>query len=239
MHKRTKSVWPFTKKQENIPTSTHSQQQKKEFQASKLYHSINQLPLSKFIELQVDDNLSALIISGLPTLLELQIAKAQIEAEYADAMGDHEHKLYLALYKDITFLSITLSQIEMLIECLHQIYYEPFVKKLNGLLFTNYVFDWSNPDAYHNLLKGCFNRSRGYKLDLDLKIMEFDAIRKKNEGSAPTREYFQRILIIISDHAHYPIQDSVTVFEFCERLKRWNAYCKMMEEQSNKHGRTR
>lgn len=235
MPKKTKKAWQYFRKTVNSNSLMPSLQQPTESQSPRLYHSINQLPLSKFIECDVDKNLSALIISGFPSQVELQIAWAEIQGEYADAMGDHEHSLYIRLQRDITFLEITIQQIEILVECLHQIYYEPFLVKLNGLLFTSFKLDPSNPEEYHKILKGCLNRSKGVKLDLDLKRIEFEAIQEKNKNNKTSREYYQSILITISDYAQYQVHDNITVYEFCERVKRYNHYCKE-QEKKKKHG---
>lgn len=198
----------------------------------KLYTSITDLPLRNFIEVLVDGNYARLIRSGYPGEIEIKEAWTKIMAEYSDQEGTHENKLWLNLMKDVAILETTLVQINTLVEILQQVYYEPFCQRLNSLLYTSFTFNPDQPEEYQKLLKGCLNRSKSLKIDLDLKRLNITAIEEKaqNEGAPYTREYFQSILITVSDHAKYHITDSITVFEFCERIKRFNNYCEQVKQ---------
>jgi hypothetical protein len=180
----------------------------------------------------VDGNYNALVIAGHPTEHELLIAWSNIQQEDADAAGDHEHRLYITLFKEVTLLKVTLQTIHYLIEILQEVYYEPFTVQLNGLLRTSLKFDHTDKQKYQETLRRCFNRSKGLKIDLELKLIQFKAIEKKNQeaGKKPTREYFQSILITLSDHAKYPVQDNVSVYEFRDRIRRFNKYCEQVEK---------
>lgn len=200
--------------------------------SGKWYHHITELPLHNFIECTVNGNYHALVISGHPTEHELLLAWSNIQQEYADAMGDHEHRLYITLYKEVTLLKVTLQTIHYLIEILQEVFFEPYTALLNNLLRTDFKFDHTDKHKYHEILRRCFNRSKGIKIDLELKLAQFQAIEKKNRetGKKPTREYFQSVLITISDHAKYQLQDSITVYEFCDRIRRFNKYCEQVEK---------
>jgi hypothetical protein len=179
----------------------------------------------------VDDNLYALVISGHPSQEQLQLAWAGIQQEYADVMGDNEHKMYVILYRDIQVLKTTLQLIHWLVAQMKEVYYVEFAKRLNQLLHTTFKFDYTQPEKYFNQLNRCINRSKAHKIDLDLKLQQFEALKKnKEKGSQPTREYYQSLLITISDHAKYPVQDSITVYEFSERIRRFNNYCQQVEK---------
>jgi hypothetical protein len=197
-----------------------------------LYQHITELPLRNFIDCSVNDNYHALVISGHPTEQELLFAWSNIQQEYADAMGNHEHRLYITLFKEVTILKITLQTIHCLIEILQEVYYEPYAAELNKLLRTDFKFDHTDQNKYNETLRRCFNRSKGLKIDLELKLIQYKAIEKKNQetGKKPTREYYQSILITLSDYAKYQLQDSITVYEFCDRLRRFNNYCEQVEK---------
>jgi hypothetical protein len=240
MSKKGRLQQLFTKKQGNTNSATPSLLPTRESPSPELYRSITSLPLCKFIDVIVDKNLSALIISGYPSKEELESAWADIQTQYADAIGDQEHRLYLTLYKEVHILAITLEQIESLIRFLEQLapydipheQLEPLWKALNSLLFTSFKFNPDNKDEYLKLLKGCYNRSRSIKIDMDLKLANFKSIEEKQgEGQGYTRELFQSILITISDFAKYEIWDTITVFVFCERLRRYNQYRAQIEKQ--------
>jgi hypothetical protein len=190
--------------------------------------------LRRFIDCTVDGNLYALVISGHPTYEQLAAAWSIIQQEYADVMGDYEYQMYVFLFRDVKVLETTLFLIHWLVGQLKEVYYDEFANRLNALLFTNFKFDHTSPAQYFKELARCINRSKGLKIDLDLKIKQLEVMQKQRqeqgEGKKPTREYYQAILITLSDHAKYPIQDSITVYEFGERMRRFDSYCKQMEK---------
>jgi hypothetical protein len=236
MDRRKKSALRYTKEQENSLTAQPSPPPSSVTALSEWYRSINTLPLSRFIDIAVDNNILALVKTGIPDAKDLADAWENIKSEYAEAVGDHEQVAYLKALKEISILQITLQQIHLLIDTLKQIYYKPFADRLNKFLSTSFDFENCNRAAYDKLLQACYNRSRAFKIDLDLKLIYFKSIEEKNQGdgTAYTREYFLSILIIISNHAKYQIMDDVTVFEFCKRLKMYSDYCKEMEKHYKK-----
>jgi hypothetical protein len=205
--------------------------------SAKWYQHITQIPLSKFIDVAVDDNYAALVITGYPAIEELQLAWSQISGEYADAIGDNEHRMYVSLFRDVTLLTVNLKTINYLVEILERVYHEPFAEQLNKLLSTNFQFDHTDPEKYFAQLKNCLMRSKALKINLDLKEMQLKAIREKHQapGQKLTREYFQSILITLSDHVQYPVTDGISVYEFCDRIKRFNKHCEQVKRQQ--HGR--
>lgn len=232
MPNKTKYRLPFTRKQASGSTATPSKRMRPATPLSKWYQSIHQLPLSKYIECAVDGNLAALITAGLPTEDQLLLAWAEINEQYADAMGDNDHKRYHTLFKEITTLSIDYRQIHCLIEILSQVRHQPFERRLNLLLYTNFKFS----DNRQKELETCTRLSKSILVKIDLKTAQQEALRKKlSTGNKPTREYFFTWLINLSDHAGYQVTDTITVFEFCERIKRYNKFIELQNQK--KHGR--
>lgn len=203
--------------------------------SAKWYQHITQLPLNRFIDIMVDDNYAALVITGYPSEQDLLAAWLQIQGEYADAIGDNEHRMYISLFKEVTLLNVTLKTINYLVEILEKVYYSEFVKNLNKLLNTTFQLDPADPVKYKATLKNFLMRSKAIKINLDMKEMQLKALQEKNQepGKKATREYFQSILITLSDHATYQIHDSITVFEFCDRIKRFNKYCEQVKKQAD------
>ena len=208
--------------------------------SAKWYRHITELPLNKFIDCKVDDNLYALVITGQPAIEDLKAAWASILQEEADQSGDHEHQMYVSLYRDVKILETTLFQIHWLVGQLKEVYYVELAKRLNKLLLTNFKFDYTNPEQYFKELSRCMNRSKGIKIDLDLKLQQFEAIHKsrqeQGEGKKPTREYYQAILITLSDHVKYPVSDLITVYEFCDRMRRCSASLSASEISARMRG---
>jgi hypothetical protein len=204
--------------------------------SAKWYRHITELPLSKFIDCMVDDNYYALVISGHPSDVELLSAWSDIQQEYADAIGTNEYRLYVALMRDVIMLSTTLEQINCLVSLLKRYYHPEILSRLNKLLNTSISLDPSVPDKYKATVKRFEMRSKGIKIDLDLKEIQLQGMRKKMEesGIKPDRGYFHSVLVTISDHAKYHIADSITVFEYCERVKRYANYCDLVKSQGGK-----
>lgn len=205
-------------------------------QSAKWYRHITELPLNRFIDVIVDENYAALIITGYPAQEELHAAWAVIQGEYADAIGDNEHRMYVSLFKEVSVLAINLQLINSAVEVLEKIYSAELASRLNKLLLTQFKFDPSDPEKYKATLKSCIMRSKSIKINLDLKRIQMEAMQKehKEPGAKPSREYFQSILITLSDHAQYQIQDSMSVFEFCNRIVRFNHYCEQAKKK--RHG---
>lgn len=233
IRKNIKKQWPFTKTAKSSNTSMPLKPMPTDTDqpSGKWYQHITELPLNKYIDCVVDDNVYALVISGQPSDFDLSLTWVQIQQEYSDITGDNEHRMYVLLYRDIKALEMTLKLIHYLVEQMKKVYHEEFARRLNALLKTSFEFDYRQPEKYFNELTRCITRSKGIKIDLSLKMVQFEAIQNKNKekGSKPTREYFQSILITLSDHAKYPVQDSITVYEFSERLRRFTKYCEQME----------
>jgi hypothetical protein len=187
----------------------------------------------------VDDNLYALVISGTPNDEELQAAWLQIQGEYADAISDSEHRMYVSLFKEITILATNLQLIEYAVEILEQVYSKELADRLNKLLNTSFQFDPADPVKYKATLKNCLMRSKSIKINLDLKQIQMQGMqdKMKEPGKKATREYFQSILITLSNHVKYQLSESITVFEFCDRLKRYNKECEEITRQTKRRAR--
>ena len=219
-----------------MPSSTPPPPSGRTTRSWNLYLNIYELPFSKFLDCIVDDNLSALIKEGYPPEIELLTTWQSISEQYANACGNSEYSLYFNLFKRIGIITQDLADIHNFIELLSIIYYEPIARELNSLLKTNFRFDPSNQIEYQATLKRCYNRSRGLKIELDLKKLQYEEMEKKlSKNEKPTREYYYKILITLSDHAGYDLRpDMITVFEYCERLQRLK---KHFESAKPKHGR--
>lgn len=199
----------------------------------KYYRNINELPLCRFIDCVVDANLYALVISGKPSVPELAAAWNTIWMQYTDAIKESGTNIYTLLKKEVGNLEMIYGTLQVMIDALKDYYCEQFASAVNALLRTSFKFDVRFPDDYDNDLKRARNRSKGLLISLTLKKAALEKIvEKQDEAEALTREHFQKVLITLSDHARYPVHDSITVFEYCERIYRLNKY---IEEQNRMH----
>lgn len=194
-------------------------------QSGKYYQSIGKLPLYKFVLCQQENNLQYLVISGSPSEKELAYAWSDLSSQYMDAMGDAEYKHYVTTYKDLTKIELTIETVEAAIECLKCFPNTDLIEFLNKTLNTKFKFDYTKKEEYDKNLKRCYQRSRTLIVQRDLLRIKFQAISKKFEGDKQADpDYYPKCLISLSDHAGYRVTDRITVFEFCERMRRMIAH---------------
>lgn len=214
------------------------------------YQTIHDLPLNKFIDCDVDGNLSALVISGYPTPEQLGAAWNYILSQYSELVGTYEYKMYVELYREVNILRITLDQIAIavggevsgengekvpVIGMLRLVYNESVAKTLNELLNTKCRFNWADQKSYHAECDKCIRRSKAIRIKLDLKNLQFAAIEKKNKakkGEKTDRQYYVSVLVTLSDFAKYRIEETIKMSEYCERIRRFSDYCEQVKNRT-------
>lgn len=199
------------------------------------YQHLSEVPLSRWIDLTVDGYLKALAKTGNPPEDELRKAEAALRIQYADAIGDHEYRMYCNTMKEVTNLELTVAQVQELTTALRTVYVEQFAKELNRLLpNSNLVFDVTKPDKYDQTLQRALNRSKHLKILAELKRQKLATLEQRYSGQdkKATREYYMSMVLTLSDAVRYPLAvDEMTVWEFCERIKRHN---RQIEALTNK-----
>lgn len=208
------------------------------------YHkSIHDLPLNKFIDCMVDKNLSALVIAGYPTPEQLKDAWENILAEYSDVIGSQEHRMIFQLWKEVEVMKISINQIRILAAkgsdtedkgILRMMYIKPMADDLNEILGTSCQFNWADQKTYNDELDKCVNRGKALLIQYDMKCLQFAALQKQakgEEGAVINRQYFTSILITLSDHAKYRIEETIKMSEYCERIKRFAEYCEQIKKK--------
>jgi hypothetical protein len=192
--------------------------------------------MHRFIECITSDNYSALLIEGKATDEQLLSAWNKIADQYTSAVGDNEYRLYLNCFKEVAVMSVELQNIEFLLEALSKAFYQPVLDELNKLMGTSIKLDGLQKEPYYKQLDVIYKRSRGLKIKLDLKRMQYESLSKKFSGSnvKPEREYFDSMLITLSDHAQFQLTANITVFEYCERLKRFIQYIEASKKKWQK-----
>lgn len=210
------------------------------------YHKIlDELPRNRFVDCYVNNNLSALIISGFPQQEELEETWKIIRADYTERIGSHEYKMYVSMYRQINQLKITRTQINFLAArenkekgidagVLRVCYDEFFEKELATLLKTTLNLNWKDQKSYHDQLDKCMNRSRVLNIQIDLKLINFDAIEKKHKKKGTVKvdlEYFDKYLVTLSDFAGYNLPEDIKMGQYCIRLKKYTKAC---EDSNNK-----
>lgn len=238
MRLKTNRIWPFIKKLISGNTSPLNMPSQTASSSAQLYRNISETPLFVFVGCITHKNLLLLVISGKPTEQELQDAWDRLQDQYTSSVGDNEHKLYLTAYKDLIDLEAQYNESVILIHALKHFFFQPFLDDLNKLLNSDTKLDYKNDVKYYDQLKVLERKSKGLKLRADMKRATYNKIasqfnEKGKKSEAPTREYFDGMLITLSDHAGYRLTDQITVFEYCERIRRLNKE----KEKLEKHGR--
>lgn len=237
MRIKIKSRWPFIELRMVIsPLSTQASRPSSASPSWSIFRDIHEMPLARWIALTVDGYEGAVVKSGNPPRHELLEAIHNLRTQYADAIGDGEYRLYCNLIKEITELELTLTQIDSLVGTLRNAYTPVLAGALNRLLRTSFTFDITRLEDYDRNLDRCLNRAKGYKISVDLKKASLAAIEKKhkNAGATPTREYYESVLITLEDEAKFPLDpESLTVWQYCERLRRYNKKSEQLKAQAN------
>lgn len=232
-----------TKKEKHSATSTQQQPSSENMTSlntspkqPEYLKDIYTLPLRNFEQCMLDNNLAALIVSGLPSAQQLTDAWENILQEYSDMMGVAEHRLYLHLMREVELLKIDYESIQVCISTLRKQYSEFFCQELNSLLRTTCTFNVLDEKSYLAELDKCERRSRALKIRLDLKTMEFEAVKNKigGKGEKIDRNYFTSVLIVLSKHNGYSISKDIFVNEYIEYIKQFNRYCDEIEKMNKK-----
>lgn len=196
---------------------------------SNIYRSIDKLPFNKFVDCICDENLQPLIISGYPTHSQLQVAWTNIIQQYTEAIGNLEFSIYKKLYSVVSELSLKYDQIICLCgkEGILKVAYSRYLcNELNKLVNASFTFDYKDWDSYQMELARCEKRGAAIKIQLDLKLLQLYAIKKKSEGvdEKQDRAYYISIMIQLSNYAKFIIPETITLFEYCQRLKQYKQY---------------
>lgn len=222
----------------------------------KIIDSIVDLPLYKFIDVVANGNLAALITDGLPTdegeAIQLEVAWAKITQEYSDAIDTNEYKLYVNLLRKVSILNMKYLTLQGLLGFLSNF---PFAlwacipeeerteireevaglaNEINSLLSSGLVFDLDDERQYRKSLKLANSMGKGFWLKYQLQMQQLEAIRNQatSKGAPMTKEYFQMMIIILEDFSKINISDQITVYTYCERIRRFNVHQEYMSRQN-------
>lgn len=186
-----------------------------------------------FKRVQLHNDLRALVIEGCPTDEELESAWDGIVGEYHATKGDVSVLRRLVIYKAQSLLTINLREVYECVLILRdpRQYHKKFHHKLNMLLECDLELDPTKIDAYMKTLGRYLKRSSSIKRAIQLKQIEYDAIKEGAVGKKADEAYYDGMFITLSDYAKYRIDDSITVFEYCERCKRLNNFIKAQQKR--------
>lgn len=200
---------------------------------SKLYLSINKLPLSIFIDCLVDKDYSGLIIEGTPTNEEIEKAWSVIMEEYGNAVSPNEVESKLRDLKTLARKEYQIKRIELVLELLQEVPCE----KLYNMMYT---FGYTLPKLKYsqdNVDKVVTLFIAYLKKDItDYQILAKKLETKQDDTDKPkyTRQYFDDVLSSISIALKMPTisVNNITLGAFCAYLNRYNAFIKSQQKQT-------
>lgn len=230
----SKRRFAYIKKAKESVTPTPTPQLNWDIPLSNFYRSIYELPLSVFENCLLNDSPAQLAISGSPTPKQLSESWNNIITEYSEALGNSEYRMYLNLYKEVELLRIDFESVNILVSALRKTYSKFFCDELNKILRQTCKFNINDTNSYFAELDKCERRGKGLKIQLDLKLLEFETVKKKvngGQGEPLDRNYFTSVLIILSKHNNYRITKDIFVNEYCEYVKQFTAFCDEMNKK--------
>lgn len=198
--------------------------------SNKCHTTIHRLPLRAFIDCLIDKDLSGLVISGAPSQTELESAWDDLLWQYSDALAGPRQEYQADLYKKSLSQEFKVRSLEVFVSILEDYRVAEIIDQLSRLTGEKFKFPLADPVAYEKDLKRC----RGI-IALESVILD-QLLRQLNESQPaddqkPTRDYFAKILINLSDDAGYEIRDDISVYTFCERI---NRYIQKIEQRQTK-----
>lgn len=223
LRKITKEQSQSTKTEKvNFNTVSQKLQEITDISLKNTYHNIVDTSLKKFITCLVDNKLSVLHRNKQKKATEEQLKAAWInlQEEYIEAIADDTYKQYMRLELDCVLLQGKLDCVHTLADLMRKMpdptQYPDACKMLNKYCNSNFTFqDKKEIDA-------CTDRVRHLKINLELKKVKLAALESRLKSSKKDKidkTSFYKTLIDLSDHAKMKIDDSITVFEYCHRIK--------------------
>lgn len=218
------------------------------------HSSIYDMPLKVYIRCTVDKDLSALIISGAPDEELLTDAWYKIQMDYHDIIGDASLKNYLRCFQKLYNYNSLLQESEHLREIIPQVIVhmiiigkefhsypemqairEKFVGRVNKIHTSRFPF---SDESHSNDCKRVRSLENGISLKRDIEALKLEQLEKTTDADKKpvTREYFFSTLITLTDHSKIKLDDSITVYEFAQRIKRYQDFCQQQNLTKNGRG---
>lgn len=146
------------------------------------YTNISDLPLRVYKDVAIRGNFAALIKTGMPTMVDLQVAWMNIQEEYAEKIGNKELYNYWLQNWQIGVIRAKMKQVEICVERITQVgfmhdmepddkdyttYLKFFGDSLNELVRAD--FDFMDPLEREKNLGRSQNRAKSMIIELELK----------------------------------------------------------------------
>lgn len=187
-----------------------------------LYNDCSKLPLDRFIDCLIDNDLSQLIISGTASQDELQETWDKIYVQYCQLSQDGTYNEVFQVMKEINDLRAKITIADNIIKHLQINYDKELVDILNVFALRCTITEADTKEALIAKLNIVIARIKKWFPRLHQKEKELEELRKKNTDKID-RTYFDDVLEAMSEVKGFQIEASkITVSRFCRSLVKMN-----------------
>jgi hypothetical protein len=191
-----------------------------------------------YIDVTCDDKLEKLIITGNPPREILEETKAKLMQEFSSLTGGGEMKEFTATARDFFQKRNTVMGIEVCIHLIASGKYGEAVEFLNRARIA--CTEPENEEQAARLITRLNGELKNRSGKLKEAADRYEKLQKK--GEKPTRQYYNRLLVMLSTSETVKIQldrNRLTLSEFAEYINAFNEYQTQLKAIQNgrKHNR--
>jgi len=198
-----------------------------------LHRSCKTLFLDPFIQAYSNNDLSGLVIEGLPAPDELHDAWNEIMFEYSGLIkGDNSDYLF-QLQKEIAVLEHHIIYIDYSVPFLKLRYDEDIAQEVRYLGYTVPGFTADNYQKSLNLITELAKRK---VFDHGNLVDEYNRLNKTVEGKKQSEGEFIRTIVMLAKYQGYNIDRKITtVYDFAQIFNNYLSEMKVKEKQLEKY----
>lgn len=193
-------------------------------QQSSIRRTLKEVTVSKFIECYCNNNLSVLVIEGIPDVSELQQAWQDILLDYANTAKNDNSEALLKISVKMTKIKTELMYIDACIQLLRLKYDADAINVLYKLTFKKIASGFDNKEQYHAELDKMESIAKRKLDDYEESERDYNRLVKTVEGTKQTEDDFIMLCARLSQYIGFRI-DRHTFF-MDEFLGVFNLYIK-------------
>ncbi len=178
-------------------------------------YSCRELTLERFEQAYIENRLEALALPGTnPTQEALQMAWADIQAEYCDLTGDDSFKEMMRLRSLNTVLMLKIEHVQLLVHYLSHRYEQVYIDALKAYGYNEgdkYRFDYNDPQSYIRDLHRVSGSLARDEQRIEENSEEINSYIESKKSSRINTGYFDDILVEIERglQLHFPLDKAI------------------------------
>lgn len=194
--------------------------------------------LDSFIKMCVHNDFSGIVLAGNPDKEQLNNARESIMFQYHDTIREHKTEHYKKQTGLMNSLSLKINGVNMIITALSLCYYLPLIEELKQYGYTTYQF---TEDSYKQDLERIKTALKRDKIQHDRINAEISKENRKGGGKMTEDSFYDSLAELrkFENYQSEPIilAKEMTVYGYCQALKRYNAHIELLNKQNNKEKR--